>query len=112
MSLNTSSNGNSGPLTFFLGWILFITTESEAKLLVLIGVLDCRCPIYISVIICDTDLQAFTYIAPISGSGANVLNTLIIWEIFNTAPLFIRVLSLSDKKKCPPTQILDLGLLR
>ena len=94
-----------------LGWI-FVTTEFAAKLLVCIGVLDCGYPSYTSAIICGTSSQELTYIASIYDSAANVITTLIIWAVFNTAPLFLGVSSFSDKKKCPPARLLALGSMR
>ena len=49
-------------------------------------------------ILCGKDFWEFTYIALIYASAANVVATLIIREIFNTAPLFIGVLSFPNKK--------------
>ena len=93
-------------------WILFITNERAAKLSVCIGVLGCGYPIFMSAIICGMDSRELIYIAPIYASAANVITTLIIWEMFNTAPFFLGILSLSDKNKCLPSRILALDFLR
>ena len=88
---------------------MFVRTECAAELSVFIIVPGCGCPIYMSAIIYGTTSQEFAYIAPISDSAADVITTLIIWEMFNTALLFLWVSSLSDKKKYPPTGFLALG---
>ena len=73
-------------------WILFVTTECAAELLVCIVVLGCGHPILMSAIICGMDLQALIYIAPIYASNDDVSTALIIWTMFNTTLLFIGVL--------------------
>ena len=65
-----------------------------------------------SAIICGMDLWGFIHISPISASDANIITTSIIWEMFNTSPLFLGISSFPDKKQFPPTWLLTLGLLR
>ena len=94
-----------------LGWILFSTTDCISELLFCIVILGFVCPIYMSDIICGTASLTFPYTALIYDYAADFVTTFIIWEIFNTAPLFLGVSSLSNKKKCPPIQLPALGSL-
>ena len=64
-----------------------------------------------SAIICGKYFHTFTYIYTIFYSADDVMIILIIWEILNNAPLFLRILQLSNKKKGPPTRILALSFM-
>ena len=95
-----------------VGLVFFITIECSYKLLVCIGVICCGCPISMRAVICDATSEALIYIALVYASPDKVITTLIIRAMFNTSPLFLGFLSLSDKNKYPPAWLLALVSLR
>ena len=99
---DTSANGNGRPL-HFSSWVDIVCYNWVWSHV--FGLHHCPrlcMPIYTSVIICGIDSGAFTYIDPISASTAIVTTTLIIWDMFNTSPLFLGVLSFPDLKNTLP----------
>ena len=69
------------------GWRFFITNPRAVVLSVWMGVGGCGWPISSAVVRAGIAWREFMYRAPISASAADDMTALMIWAIFNMAPL-------------------------
>ena len=81
---------------------LLFTTPSAMVLSVCIGVGDCLCPKYSSVVCAGMVSRQLMKRAPISASIADDMTVLMIWEIVRIEQLLLGMGSLLDMKKGPP----------
>jgi hypothetical protein len=89
--------------------ILLVSSACAVKLSVWMGVRDCECPISSSVLHMDTAILALMNSAPSSASAADDITALIIYKIFNTAPLFMGISSVTAMNIWPPALLLAFG---